>query len=482
MIQGQETQVIRELWGTVSGEIDAERSRIVQNELEEAIRGIKIGMDNLSDSLIQSLMNSAQISRGSAVKRKDMTQLVVSCFAKPITHPKVGEIITDLLSGNNVYLYGRAGTGKTFMAENISETMLDLAFETLNCSQWTSPIQIIGGQTIEGYQQGALIKAWREGKVLVLDELPKLDPNTAGLLNDALAKSAAQLKPCYIYFDGTLKIGSEIKQGQTIINDEGQEVDDIRPVSGSKVFCINADDIQYWYFVEKGKLVRIETLKGNDPEPITKVPETIKSGQLAYFAPTVKDGKGDLSPKHPDFHCIATGNTDMKDTGGTAYGGNNRQDYSLIDRFSGSYYLIEYDTETERSLLYTRVYEISLMLREFLDNNDAIESISLRTMLNFNRIYEQEMLAMIGSKIALPLQREEVKTLKESVDSFIDAINPKSLGDKLRGETDIVPALDKTPDLGSFIAQFWNFHGEQDPVSGDIVDKEKIDKIIAKFS
>jgi cobaltochelatase CobS len=71
----------------------------------------------------------------------------------------------------------------------------------INCNQFTSPIDIIGGQTIEGYQEGKLTMAWSneiidedgtmrkvDGCVLLLDELPKIDPNTAGLMNEALAK------------------------------------------------------------------------------------------------------------------------------------------------------------------------------------------------------------------------------------------------------------------------------------------------------
>ena len=56
---------------------------------------------------------------------------------------------------------------------------------------------MVGGQTIDGYQKGKLEIAWSNvdengndfnGAVLCLDEMPKLDPNTAGLLNSALAK------------------------------------------------------------------------------------------------------------------------------------------------------------------------------------------------------------------------------------------------------------------------------------------------------
>jgi cobaltochelatase CobS len=72
---------------------------------------------------------------------------------------------------------------------------------TINCNQYTSPIEIIGGQTIDGYQEGKLAIAWGAknlginpitndpyaGALLLIDELPKLDPNTAGIMNEALS-------------------------------------------------------------------------------------------------------------------------------------------------------------------------------------------------------------------------------------------------------------------------------------------------------
>jgi cobaltochelatase CobS len=79
----------------------------------------------------------------------------------------------------------------------------------VNCNQFTSPLELIGGQTIEGYQMGKLEMAWTnvtqsgrvKGCVLCLDELPKLDPNTAGVLNAALAKTKqkGQGKDPFIY-------------------------------------------------------------------------------------------------------------------------------------------------------------------------------------------------------------------------------------------------------------------------------------------
>jgi cobaltochelatase CobS len=117
-----------------------------------------------------------------------------------LNRPLTQMILTDLMARNNVYLYGGAGTGKTFMAEQIAK-MLGWESITLNCNQFTSPLDILGGQTIDGYQEGKLSMAWSNmmvnadgskrpiaGAVLILDELPKIDPNTAGILNEALAK------------------------------------------------------------------------------------------------------------------------------------------------------------------------------------------------------------------------------------------------------------------------------------------------------
>jgi hypothetical protein len=111
--------------------------------------------------------------------------------------------LSDFEAGNDVYLYGGAGTGKTFIAGQIAKA-LNYKLVTLNCNQFTSPLDIVGGQTIEGYQEGRLTYAFGNlwdasevnantgkpysGALLLLDELPKLDPNTAGVLNDGLSK------------------------------------------------------------------------------------------------------------------------------------------------------------------------------------------------------------------------------------------------------------------------------------------------------
>ena len=188
--------------------------------------------------------------------------------------PAFGKVLDDLLVGNNVFLVGSAGTGKTTLAEKVAYALNGRSesdgneppFKVLNCNQWTSPIDIKGGQTMEGYKEGALIEAWRDGKVLILDEMPKLDANTAGILNDALAKSG--------------------KAGAIIFN-----------------------------------------------------------------------GLNEPVAKHENFGCVATGNVIGKGASGN-YVGNNKQDASLLDRFSGCIYHIGFNEELERKLIYLSLIHI----------------------------------------------------------------------------------------------------------------------------
>jgi len=265
--------------------------------------------------------------------------------------PQFLKIMDDLIVGNNVFLVGAAGTLKSTISEKIAYAVNgrfyddggDLPYTIVNCNQWTSPIDIKGGQTMEGYKEGALIEAWRDGKILILDEMPKLDANTAGLLNDALAKTG--------------------KENAIIFN-------------------------------------------GNN-EPIKK---------------------------HPHFGCIASGNTTGKGTSAN-YVGNNRQDASLLDRFSGSVYHIGFNEELENSLIYSSVVKICHQIRaeilnhegKDMSDDDTEDIMTLRTMFNFQRVYELEMKRALGLKDAngktyIPHKRG--KTLKDSLESYFSMMSP----------------------------------------------------------
>lgn len=151
---------------------------------EKGITG-QVGLENLSPEL-QALVQSGT---GTQTIKYELPKQKIP--AKSVPKPDIPEwqtIVDDVVMGNPVLLIGGAGTGKTTLAENVAKA-LGRKHITINCSQWTAPTEIIGGQTLEGYQEGKMIEAWSKGMLLILDELPKLDPNTAGLLNEALAKT-----------------------------------------------------------------------------------------------------------------------------------------------------------------------------------------------------------------------------------------------------------------------------------------------------
>jgi cobaltochelatase CobS len=332
--------------------------------------------------------------------------------AKPIVIAEgsiESQIISDLVEGNNVYLMGKAGTGKTYLAKALSDAIGQESF-LVNCSQFTSPVEIRGGQTIKGYEEGQLIKAWATGGIFILDELPKLDPNTAGLLNDALAEAAAQPK----------------------YDENGKVIENTIP------------------YIVNGKGERI--YKGQDQ----------KNDDLKFR-----------------FCVIATGNTDMMNVG-NKYAGNQRQDYSLVDRFAGSFYTLDENSTatTEMKLVYKYVYGVSVIMRKFLNEKDAVQSISLRTMLNFNRTYEQQMLYKIGSPYADDIYDSggnlvPPKNVQKSFDSFLGMLEPN-----LRRELEDMVAFKEAIDINNPNAtdeafkKFFRLKYGLDPITGKEVNGE----------
>lgn len=175
-----------------------------KSEVEDIVRDViktdKIDFDDLDSDLrnrISSLPQQVQIT----ITQNNVSKKINKKTEEDYFTPLMQKILSDVEARNNVYLYGGAGTGKTFSAEVVAE-ILGWELIEVNCNQFTSPLELIGGQTIDGYQEGKVVRAWanlnedgtemgpNKGAVLLLDELPKIDPNTAGILNSALAKIA----------------------------------------------------------------------------------------------------------------------------------------------------------------------------------------------------------------------------------------------------------------------------------------------------
>lgn len=193
----------------------------VEDIVNKELKGFKVGIKNL-DASVKDLISTTQTIQ--VVNWQDV-KVMLDGKGKPRRIFDV--ILSDFEAGNNVYLYGGAGTGKTYIVGEIADS-INYKLITINCNQFTSPLDILGGQTIEGYQEGRLTEAWGNlfmpeinqktgqpfsGALLLLDELPKIDPNTAGLLNDGLSKIKDPLKEK----DGKI-------YGSTITNGRGKAI------------------------------------------------------------------------------------------------------------------------------------------------------------------------------------------------------------------------------------------------------------------
>lgn len=409
--------------------------KAVIDAANNAVKNLKFEQQNLSDDFILYLTQMAQARPKIEIPKGNMNFPATPadrCETGYMIDEQTSQIITDLALGNNVYLYGLAGTGKTYMAEKIGELMSRKTY-TINCSQWTSPTIIIGGQTIEGYKEGLLIQAWKEGGLLILDELPKLDPNTAGLLNDALSKTGNRTEICEIskeQYEASLALGESAKKEFRM----GEDVD------RSQFDFINP------------------------------------SGYYELTYPTITSGEGIAYRKNPNFCVIGTGNTDMKEQSGQ-FGGNNKQDYSLVDRFAGSYYKVEFNETLEKSLTYSFVFDICKRIREAIVNygKAADEAMTLRAMLNFNRVYEIEMLNNLevenltyfkGVEIdvdndpLMNINRKVIKTLADSYLSFIGLCSTEIQQTlEANGTTDKATAGIDLSDQKKFVEDFKRLRG-----------------------
>lgn len=326
--------------------------------ITQRLKRFKVGIDQLSEGVKE------QIGKTSSVQ-------VVNFEGVAMTM-KGGEqrrlfdvILSDVEANNNVYLYGGAGTGKTFISGLIAKA-LNYKLITLNCNQFTSPLDIVGGQTIEGYQEGRLTEAFGNldmginprtclpysGAVLLLDEIPKLDPNTAGILNDALSK----------------------------IKDPKEKVKD----------CA--------------------------------------TGEERIMEPMILNGRGQQIEKKNIF-VIATGNSLLNEAD-KDYEANFKQDLSLQDRFAGSCYQIFIDYRYELNNImrgifvsrlntvmdFTFIFNFLAQLRDVIATNEFTNRafVSTRLMISYRDTYIAQRINMVEAN---PIPRP--KTLQIATESFL---------------------------------------------------------------
>ena len=107
-------------------------------------------------------------------------------------HPIFSDLVNRIKCQLPVMLVGEAGTGKTFIAEQVAE-YLGRPFATISCTGGMSESQLTGrllplkaGGTFE-YLPTELVRMVKEGGIFLADEFDAADPNVALVLNQLSA-------------------------------------------------------------------------------------------------------------------------------------------------------------------------------------------------------------------------------------------------------------------------------------------------------
>lgn len=111
----------------------------------------------------------------------------------PTMHSKTKEALECNAAGfNNLFICGPAGSGKTTMARDLAKA-LKRPFVAISCSAGMSESKI-EGRTIprlsdgeEIYRSSKIVEGYRDGAVILFDEVDAADPNTLLVLNAASA-------------------------------------------------------------------------------------------------------------------------------------------------------------------------------------------------------------------------------------------------------------------------------------------------------
>lgn len=102
-----------------------------------------------------------------------------------VLHEKFDIIMSMLMDGESVYLCGPAGTGKSFLAQQLAKAM---QLEYFYTNSVTDDVQLKGFVDANGrYHETPFYKAFTEGGIFLLDEMDASIEDTLILLNNALA-------------------------------------------------------------------------------------------------------------------------------------------------------------------------------------------------------------------------------------------------------------------------------------------------------
>ena len=114
-------------------------------------------------------------------------------FAETETRTElIREVLPDLLQGAPVLFQGETGSGKTQLAKYLSQKYLDKEPAIISVSEQIKESQILGARGLEAgetiFKYSEFVKAQKEGRPVILDEVNLMPHEFAGILHDFLQK------------------------------------------------------------------------------------------------------------------------------------------------------------------------------------------------------------------------------------------------------------------------------------------------------
>lgn len=169
----------------------AEKAEEKKEEKPTAATGLSLGMlDSVIAAIVDARVNaikdtltvqSQEVKHTVEVKRVDGSTVQLD----GVQNPKFEMVLTLLANGENVYLYGPAGSGKNVMCEQLAKA-LGIPFYYQNTIM--SKFDVVGYKNIQGiFEEPEFYKAWTGGGLYMLDEVDNSTAEALVTLNAALA-------------------------------------------------------------------------------------------------------------------------------------------------------------------------------------------------------------------------------------------------------------------------------------------------------
>lgn len=168
-----------------------EEKQQTANSAELASSGFSLGMlDKIIESIVDARVNaikdtltvqSNEVIHKVEVKRVDGSTVQLD----GVQNPKFDMVLTLLANGENVYLYGPAGSGKNVMCEQLAKA-LGIPFYYQNTIM--TKFDVTGYKNANGeYEPTEFYKAWTGGGLFMPDEIDNAQAEALVTLNAALA-------------------------------------------------------------------------------------------------------------------------------------------------------------------------------------------------------------------------------------------------------------------------------------------------------